>query len=97
MAQRAKVPFHFNSLALLTHRVLPPPEKVALELGEERITAYAGVYGYFGKEIDMFNFLNQPIENKIERRHLRSDFIWNQINEDYQALIKIQDKHEYNT
>lgn len=97
MAQRAKAPFHFNSLSLLTHRVLPPPKEVSIELGEERTTEYAPIYAHFGNEIDMLNFLNHPIENKIERRHLRADFIWNQINEDYQDLIKIQDQHEHNT
>lgn len=94
MAKKSKVTTHFNSLALLTHTILPPPKHVESELGEERSTSYSGIYANFGKEIDMENFSGDFIENKIERRHLRSDYIWNQINHDYQDLIKLQDQYE---
>jgi glycerol-3-phosphate O-acyltransferase len=94
MAKKSKVPTHFHSLALLTNRIFPPPSDVKTELGEERRTSFAGVYGFFGKEVDMEHFAHKEIENKIEKRLARADFIWNQINEDYQVLIKLQEKYE---
>lgn len=94
MAKKSKKPCHFHTLALLTHRVLPPPNDVEIELGEERSTSYSGIYANFGQEVDMELFANKVIENKIERRHLRSDFVWNQINQDYQCLKQLRDHHE---
>lgn len=94
MAKLAKTPTDFYTLALLTHKVLPPPNDVGVELGEDRQTTYSGVYGYFGKKIDMLGFSKEPISNKIERRHKRSDTIWNQIHNDYQQLLKLQDSYE---
>lgn len=94
MAKKSKVTTHFNSLSLLTHKIFPPPGDVKTELGEERLTSFSGIYGFFGKEIDMEHFTDEEIENKIEKRHARADFIWKQINEDYQVLIKLQEKYE---
>ncbi|MCH9634434.1 MAG: hypothetical protein S4CHLAM7_11850 [Chlamydiae bacterium] len=94
MALKSKQPTDFYSLSLLTHEVMPPPKEVSEDLGEDRLTKYAGIYAAFGKSIDMVNFSKQPIENKVERRHLRSEFIWKQINDDYQKLITIQGQNE---
>ncbi|WP_434127566.1 hypothetical protein, partial [Enterococcus faecium] len=76
MTRKAKATTHFYPLSLLTYRVLPPPNDVEVELGEERFTEYAGVYAAFGKEIDMINFPGQTNENKLQNRIARSDYIW---------------------
>ena len=94
MTKRAKTVTHFYPLALLTYRVLPPPNDVESELGEKRHTECAGVYVSFGKVIDMENFPGCDHQNKMNQRHLKCDHIWNIVKDDYQKLIKIKDQHE---
>lgn len=94
MTKKAGTTTHFYPLTLLTYRVLPPPNDVEIELGEERFTKYAGVYASFGKEIDMLNFPGFAEENKIQQRHARSEYIWNLVRTDYQRLKEIKDQHE---
>ncbi len=94
MTKKAGTITHFHPLALLTYRVLPPPNDVEVELGEERFTEFAGVYASFGKEIDMLNFSGQEHENKIHQRHARSEYIWNQVNDDYQRLKELRDQYD---
>lgn len=94
MTERAKVSTHFYPLALLTYRVLPPPNDVEVEIGEERFIEYAGVYAAFGKEINMQTFPGHAIENKIQRRVARSEYIWSQVDQDYQKLKQLKDRNE---
>ena len=94
MTKRAKTPTHFYPLALLTYRVLPPPNDVGSELGEKRITKCAGVYVSFGDELDMENFPGCDHQNKMNQRHQKCEYIWNIVKEDYQKLIKIKDQYE---
>ncbi len=94
MTRKAKATTHFYPLSLLTYRVLPPPNDVEVELGEERFTEYAGVYAAFGKEIDMINFPGQTNENKLQNRIARSDYIWSLVDKDYHKLKKLKDQHE---
>lgn len=44
-------PTHFFPLSMLTGQVLPPPEKVAMEIGERRLVARKPVHIYFGEEV----------------------------------------------
>ncbi len=93
MTKRSKKPTHFYPLALNTHQVLPPPNDVESELGEERPTKYTGVYAAFGSEINMESD-SSSLENKIARRHQRCDAIWKQVAKSYQKLKKIKDQYE---
>ncbi|MCH9632722.1 MAG: hypothetical protein S4CHLAM6_10600 [Chlamydiae bacterium] len=94
MTKRAKHPTHFYPLTLLTYRVLPPPNDVEVELGEERFATYAGIYVSFGKEIDMMNFPGHAPDNKLQHRHARCEYIWSQIADEYQRLNELKDKNE---
>lgn len=94
MTKKAKATTHFYPLSLLTYRVLPPPNDVEVELGEERFTKYAGVYAAFGKEIDMINFPGQANDNKLQMRLARSEYIWSLVDANYSKLKKLKDQNE---
>lgn len=94
MTKRAKTPTHFYPLALLTYRVLPPPNDVEVELGEARFIECSGVYAAFGGKIEMDHFKGNDLKNKLNQRHKRSDYIWNLVKNDYIKLKKIRDQHD---
>ena len=94
MTERAKVKTHFYPLALLTYRVLPPPNDVEVDIGEERFSEYAGVYAAFGHEIDMQVFPGHANDNKIQRRIARSEYIWSLVGQDYHKLKQLKDHNE---
>ncbi len=89
MARRAKTLTHFYPLALTTYDILPPPETVQIELGEQRSTKREGIALAFGKEIEMEK-IAQSVENKKMRRIKRADFIWQRVKEDYNTLRSTQ-------
>lgn len=90
MAQKATSPTHFYPLALATYSLLPPPNSLDPELGETRTTVSCPVHLAFGEEISMDGFSGSEEIDKKKRRQLRSDYIWNLVNEAYQKLIHIQ-------
>lgn len=53
MAKRSKRPTHFYPMALKTHAILPPPETIQIELGEERLVGRSAVHIHIGKEINL--------------------------------------------
>jgi glycerol-3-phosphate O-acyltransferase len=83
MAQRAGHPTHFHPLALKTYELLPPPEAVQVELGEERIAGRAGIHLAFGARIDMENFPGSDSNDKYSRRSARAEYIRNLVCQDY--------------
>lgn len=84
LSQKAKSYTHFHTLALKTYPLLPPPEKVLVEIGETRNTAFAPIHLYFGSLIDMETVGNSDqVEDKKERRLVRSQAIWQQVVTNY--------------
>lgn len=79
MTQKANLPTHFFPLALDTHTILPPPETIQIELGEERTTKGGAIHISFGSEIDMENFEGSDIKEKSERRIARATSIWKKV------------------
>ncbi len=53
VGEKAERKTHFFPLAMHTYRVLPPPEKVKKEIGEERKLCHSPIHIAFGKEIHM--------------------------------------------
>lgn len=74
MARKAKTPTHFYPLALDTYELLPPPETVQVELGEQRIMKRTPIGISFGSECDM-NF-DGGLTSKEEKRKAKADKIW---------------------
>jgi glycerol-3-phosphate O-acyltransferase len=88
MALQAERKTHFYPLALDTYDLLPPPDNVEKELGENRSTTYAGVHLAFGDEC----FLNlervATIQEKKLQRQKLADTIWGLVKADYDLLIQ---------
>ncbi len=76
MAKKADRPTHFFPLSLSTYNILPPPNSVDQELGEQRKTKRFPAHLAFGEEIDMESFPgSEEIGKKIKRQN-RAEFIW---------------------
>lgn len=86
MAQRAASPTFFYPLALKTHQLLPPPETIQMELGEERKAKRSALALGFGPKIDMERFPGHDAPHKRERREARAQYIWSQVHALYQEL-----------
>lgn len=89
MAQQTDRSTHFYPLALATYNLLPPPNSVEKELGERRHTQCTPIHMGFGKEINMVDFTHSEIKDKKHRRKVRSDHIWELVNNQYKLLTEI--------
>ena len=87
-AKRSKKPTHFYPLALSTYEILPPPERVHVQLGEPRVAQSAPIHLSFGQEINMEEFPGFDRQNKKERRASRADYIWNIVKTLYSQILE---------
>ncbi len=84
ISQRAKRPTHFHSLALSTYDLLPPPDSILAEIGEQRKTTYSPAYLAFSPKIAMDQVGGcDKIADKKEKRRIRTDAIWQQVVDNY--------------
>jgi glycerol-3-phosphate O-acyltransferase len=79
MARHSGKPTHFYPLSLSTYNILPPPEKVEVEVGERRIARCAPVTLAFGKEINMDHVPGTENLDKKSKRAVRANYIWQQV------------------
>ncbi|GAB4225763.1 MAG: 1-acyl-sn-glycerol-3-phosphate acyltransferase [Chlamydiales bacterium] len=84
ISKRCPKPVHFYPLALSTYSLLPPPNCVEQEVGEERRTSCAPVKLSFGPEIDMHTLTDK--EDKKEQRIEKSQKIWHMVAGLYRSL-----------
>lgn len=77
MAEKSGVMTRFYPMTLNTHDLLPPPDKVQIELGEHRIASYTPIDVIVGNEIkwDML----PTSDNKHIARELRAKAIWDMV------------------
>ena len=85
MAKKSGSVCHFYPLALSTYDILPPPDTVQQELGEQRIVKRHGSLISFGPEIDMNAFEDQGLD-RHQLRAKRAQHIYDLVNTEYQAL-----------
>lgn len=83
MGKKSKTPTFFYPMALGTYNLLPPPETVQVELGEERSLNKTAIHMSIGPVIDMQNFPGSESPDKHLRRKLRAEYIWNLVYTDY--------------
>ena len=83
MAQRATRPTHFYPMALATYDIMPPPEKVEVELGEPRKLRRCPVHLAIGEELDFERFANDV---RDARRAAQADAAWSAVKDAYQAF-----------
>ncbi|NGX61117.1 MAG: hypothetical protein K940chlam9_00598 [Chlamydiae bacterium] len=86
MAKQAKTPTHFYPLSLVTFDILPPPQSIQKELGEERSAKREGALFSFGEEIDMANFPGSDVQDRHAKRSARAMYIWNLVKTEYQNM-----------
>lgn len=85
MAQKAKVPTHFHTLALKTHDIMPPPSQIIKQLGEKRTPNYTKIALAFGAEIPNDSGADRT-QSKVALREERARLIWNQVLRDYEGM-----------
>ena len=85
MAKKAKTPTHFIPMALATYDLLPPPERVQVELGEVRLAKRTPVHIGFSPAFDMECCTSA---DKHVRRCERAEKIWKIVCNQYQRLIE---------
>ncbi|NGX60173.1 MAG: hypothetical protein KR126chlam3_01339 [Chlamydiae bacterium] len=86
MAKKSKIPTFFYPMALGTYNLLPPPETIQVELGEERSLNRAGVHLSVGPQIDMEHYPGMDHPDKHLRRKSKADYIWKLVHDDYQKF-----------
>jgi glycerol-3-phosphate O-acyltransferase len=86
MAQQSEKPTHFYPLTLLTYHLLPPPNSIQKELGENRHAQCTPIHMAIGNEINMEKFPGSEIKDKRQKRLVRAEFIWDQIKKAYTVL-----------
>jgi glycerol-3-phosphate O-acyltransferase len=84
MAQRASRPTHFYPMALATFDVMPPPEKVEIELGEPRRLRRCPVHMAVGDELDLNSF---TVFDRDVRRTAQAEAAWTAVNNAYKAFV----------
>jgi glycerol-3-phosphate O-acyltransferase len=85
MARRAGTPTHFYPMALRTYDLIPPPDTIQVELGEQRVFNHAGIHLAVGAEIDMEAIAGSS-EDKHERRETRARAIWQEVDRAHSAF-----------
>jgi glycerol-3-phosphate O-acyltransferase len=83
MAQRASRPTHFYPMALSTFHIMPPPEKVEVELGEPRKLSRCPVHLAIGEELDFEKFTDS---DRDARRAAQAQAAWEAVKLAYEAF-----------
>jgi glycerol-3-phosphate O-acyltransferase len=83
MADRAGRPTHFYPMALATFNIMPPPEKVEIELGEHRRLRRCPVHLTIGDELDFGRFTEG---DRDARRAARAQAAWEAVKNAYEAF-----------
>jgi|JI9StandDraft_1071089.scaffolds.fasta_scaffold48865_1 glycerol-3-phosphate O-acyltransferase len=86
LGRKAKKKTHFYPLALKTHDLLPPPNKLQISLGEKRIAKEAPVHIAFGQEIAMEDFPQSATREEI--KEARTERIWSLVRAMYETFPK---------
>lgn len=87
IGKQAQNSVHFYPLALATYDILPPPQAIETELGEDRRTKRDGIYFSFGDELDLERFPGSDMNDRQAKRSARAMHIWNLVKTDY-AMMK---------
>lgn len=86
-AQHSARPTHFYPLALSTYDLLPPPPKVEVAIGEQRLMRTAPIHLAFGAEIAMDTVGGLQEGDKKERRARRAEAIWHTVRRLYEEMV----------
>lgn len=87
LAKKAKAKTHFHTLTLSTYDLLPPPDSVLSEIGEERSTSFSPAHLCFGRRLDITLAKDQLThEEKRAYRQKRASSIWQEVVNSYHSF-----------
>ncbi len=87
LGQKARKKTRFFPLSLYSYDLLPPPEGIRVELGEDRIAGFAPAGLYFGDEIFPKELSN--LEDKKEARKERAEKIHQIVVNNYKKILEV--------
>lgn len=87
MAKQSGHPTHFYPMALATYKILPPPDTVEKELGEERRTRRAPIGMAICPEIDPIHYPGHELSDKQARRQALAHCFWSAVDRAYQLYL----------
>lgn len=85
MARKAKTKTVFHTLALSTYYLMPPPEGIQIELGEDRLCNKTKIGFYFGAAIDLEKY--NDLGDKHIQREKRAQDLTLEVNDHFHALL----------
>jgi glycerol-3-phosphate O-acyltransferase len=85
MAKRAGTPTHFHTLALSTYNLLPPPDSIQINLGEDRHCNKTKIGFYFGGAIDLEKYAH--ISDKHSIRQERAKDLTEEVSRHYKSFV----------
>jgi len=90
LASSAKSPTALYPFAMWSWKVMPPPPKVVVELGEERICNFTGTGIALSEQLDV-EAITKGIdpEDKEAVSEAVNQFTWNAVNEEYTKLDEV--------
>lgn len=87
LGKKASRPTHFHTLALSTLDLLPPPDHIFVEIGEQRYTTFCPAHLFFGAELDMPHLGDcHLLKDKQEQRAARAMASWQQVCTNYKSF-----------
>jgi glycerol-3-phosphate O-acyltransferase len=89
MARKSGTLAHFYPLTLATYELLPPPDTIQRELGEQRFACFTPIHLSFSNEFDMEHFPGSEEPKKVFRRKNRASAIWNIVNHEHERLLNL--------
>ncbi|KAK4533146.1 hypothetical protein CCYA_CCYA15G4003 [Cyanidiococcus yangmingshanensis] len=84
-AERAGRPCHYYPMAIGTFHMLPPPDRVEKEKGEERIVSYAPLWMSVMPEVDLDSGVDSAL-NKAEKRQARAEWLYRLVVSKYKGI-----------
>jgi len=86
MAKQSHTPTHFFPLALSTYALLPPPNSIQAQIGEQRSTQQAPIHLAFCQEVHLEQLVDATLTDKKARRQMRADKLTSLVKQAYSEL-----------
>lgn len=87
IARQSKKATFFYPLALSTYSILPPPDTIQKELGEQRTATASAIKIAIGEQINMDDFAGSELQDKEQRRAAKAHYIYTLVCQEYDKLL----------
>lgn len=86
MTRQSKRPCHVYPLALWTYPLLPPPDRVERELGEQRLASFSPAHLALAPEVDWSQLRFADETNRRRQRELRAEALHQAVLKEYEGI-----------